>query len=148
MSQRNRNCWFRQERWGDRPEREVEHPRRALSRDGVNSRPGRVAGGDSRPDVPVAAVRGFLEEGLQVLADDGVEHGVLRVAGLIRALRIGRALAQRVPRATPMPRDGHTVSVLEGAPGCRWSATATSQRPSGLESSGLCGLRVLVASCS
>ena len=31
----------------------------------------------------VAAVRGFPEEGLQVLADDRVEHGVLGVARAI-----------------------------------------------------------------
>ena len=54
---------------------------------------------------------GVPEEGLEVLADDGVGHGVLGVAGLINPVRIGHALAQRVRR------DGHTVSVLEGAPG-------------------------------
>jgi hypothetical protein len=47
-----------------------------------------------------------------------------------------------------MPRDGYTVSVLGGAPGCRWLAPASSRRPSGCGSSGLCKLRVLVASCS
>jgi hypothetical protein len=40
----------------------------------------------------VAAVRDFSEEGLQVLPNDGVEHGVLGVAGLIRAVRMGHAL--------------------------------------------------------
>ena len=40
----------------------------------------------------VAAVRDFSEEGLQVLPNDGVEHGVLGVAGLIRAVRMDHAL--------------------------------------------------------
>ena len=41
----------------------------------------------------VAAVRDCSEEGLQMLPNDGVEHGVLGVAGLIRAVRMGHALA-------------------------------------------------------
>jgi len=40
----------------------------------------------------VAAGRDVSEEGLQVLPNDGVEHGVLGVAGLIRAVRMGHAL--------------------------------------------------------
>jgi hypothetical protein len=36
--------------------------------------------------VSVAAFRDFPEKGFQVLADDGVEYGVLGVAGLIRAM--------------------------------------------------------------
>jgi len=39
----------------------------------------------------VAEVRDFPEEGLQVLADDGVEDGVLGVAGLIRAVGMRHA---------------------------------------------------------
>jgi hypothetical protein len=42
--------------------------------------------------VAVTAVRDFSEEGLQVLPNDGVEHGVLGVAGLVRAVRKGHAL--------------------------------------------------------
>ena len=42
--------------------------------------------------VAVAAGRGFPEEGLEMLADDGVEHGVLAVAGLIRAVGMRHAL--------------------------------------------------------
>ena len=34
----------------------------------------------------VVAVRDFPEEGLQVLADDGVEDGVFGITGLIRAM--------------------------------------------------------------
>ena len=41
---------------------------------------------------PVAAVRDFPQEGLQVLTNDGVEHGVLGVARLIRAVGMGHAL--------------------------------------------------------
>jgi hypothetical protein len=41
--------------------------------------------------VAVAAVSDFPEEGLQVLADDGVEDGVLGVAGLIRAVGMRHA---------------------------------------------------------
>lgn len=39
------------------------------------------------------AVRDFAEEGIEVLADDSVEHGVVGVAGLIRAMRVGHAMA-------------------------------------------------------
>jgi hypothetical protein len=41
--------------------------------------------------VAVAAGRDFPEEGFQVLADDGVENGVLGVAGLIRAVGMHHA---------------------------------------------------------
>ena len=41
----------------------------------------------------VVAVRDFPEEGLQVLADDGVEDEVFDVTGLIRAMGMGHALA-------------------------------------------------------
>jgi hypothetical protein len=40
----------------------------------------------------VAPVGGFLQEGLQMFADDGVEDGVLAVAGLIRAMGMRHAL--------------------------------------------------------
>ena len=43
--------------------------------------------------VSVAPVGGFPQEGLQMFADDGVEDGVLGVVGLIRAVRMGHALA-------------------------------------------------------
>jgi len=95
--------------------------------------------------VSVAPVGGFPQEGLQMFADDGVEDRVLGVAGLIRAMGMRDALGYPV---AAMPSDGYTVSVLRGAPGCRWSAPATSQRPSGCGSSGLWELHVLVASCS
>ena len=42
--------------------------------------------------VSVAAVGGFPEEGLQMFADDGVKHGVLGVARLIRAMGMRHAL--------------------------------------------------------
>jgi hypothetical protein len=42
--------------------------------------------------VAVAAVRDFPQEGLQMFADDGVEDGVLGVAGLIRAMGMRHAL--------------------------------------------------------
>jgi hypothetical protein len=48
---------------------------------------------EARQPVSVAAVRDCPEEGLQVLADDGVEDGVFGVAGLIRAMGMGHALA-------------------------------------------------------
>jgi hypothetical protein len=47
---------------------------------------------EARQAVSVAAVRDFAEEGLEVLADDGVEDGVFGVAGLIRAVGVGHAL--------------------------------------------------------
>jgi len=42
--------------------------------------------------VAVAAVTDFPQEGLQMFADDGVEDGVLGVAGLIRAMGMRHAL--------------------------------------------------------
>lgn len=69
--------------------------------------------------VSVAPIRRFPEEGLEVLPNDGVEDGVVGVARLIRVVGMRHALAYPVLRATPMPRDGYTVSVLRGAPGCR-----------------------------
>jgi len=42
--------------------------------------------------VSVAASRDLPEEGVEVLPDDGVEDGVLGVAGLIRAMGVGHAL--------------------------------------------------------
>jgi hypothetical protein len=40
----------------------------------------------------VAPVGGFPQEGLQRFADDGVQDGVLGVAGLIRAMGMRHAL--------------------------------------------------------
>jgi hypothetical protein len=42
--------------------------------------------------VAVAAVGDVLEEGLEVLTDDGVQHGVLGVAGPIRGAEMCHAL--------------------------------------------------------
>ena len=47
---------------------------------------------EARQAVSVVAVRDFPEEGLQMLADDGVEDRVLGVAGLIRAMAMVHAL--------------------------------------------------------
>ena len=48
---------------------------------------------EARQAVSVVAVRDFPEEGLQMLADDGVEDGVFGVTGLIRAMGMSHALA-------------------------------------------------------
>jgi hypothetical protein len=48
---------------------------------------------EAREAVSVAAIRDSPEEGLQVLTNDGVEHGVLGVARLIRAMGMRHALA-------------------------------------------------------
>jgi len=42
--------------------------------------------------VSVAAVGDFVEERFEVLTNDGVEDGVVGVAGLIRAVRMGHDL--------------------------------------------------------
>jgi hypothetical protein len=42
--------------------------------------------------VSVAAGGDFLEEGFEVLTNDGVEDGVVGVAGLIRAMGMGHGL--------------------------------------------------------
>lgn len=49
---------------------------------------------------------------LQVLADDRVEHGVLRVTGSIRRLGKRHALRYSVRPAAPLPKDAYTVSTL------------------------------------
>lgn len=63
----------------------VEHAAREELAELLPDEPGQAAA--------VAAIRAFAEEWLQVLPNDGVEHGALGVAGLIRAVRIGHALA-------------------------------------------------------
>jgi hypothetical protein len=52
---------------------------------------------EPRQAAAVASVRDFSEEGLQVLPDDGVEHGVVGVAGLIRAMEMRHALGVARP---------------------------------------------------
>jgi hypothetical protein len=52
---------------------------------------------------------------------------------------IASVLAQSLQPADILVLNDSSTNVLEGAPDCRWSATATSQRPSGFGSSGLCG---------
>jgi len=48
---------------------------------------------ESRQAALVAAIRGYPEEGLQVLTNDGVEHGVLGVTEPIRKIEMRHALA-------------------------------------------------------
>jgi hypothetical protein len=48
---------------------------------------------EARQAALVAAIRGFPEEGLQVLTNDGVEHGVLGVTGPIRRVGMRHVLA-------------------------------------------------------
>lgn len=50
------------------------------------------AGPEAGQAVAVAAVRYFPQEGLQMFAGDGVEDGVLGVAGLIGAMGMRHAL--------------------------------------------------------
>jgi hypothetical protein len=45
---------------------------------------------DAGQTVSVAAGGDFLEEGFEVLTNDGVEDGVVGVAGLIRAVGMGQ----------------------------------------------------------
>jgi hypothetical protein len=83
-------------------------------------RPGTREGGHRRKELAellldeagqaaaVAAVRDVPEEGLQGFPDDGVEHGVLAVAGLIRMVGMRHALGERVPGAAALPSDGDT----------------------------------------
>ena len=48
---------------------------------------------EAREAVLVAAVGDFLEEGFEVLTNDGVKHGVLGVTGSIRGVGMRHALA-------------------------------------------------------
>jgi hypothetical protein len=61
-------------------------PREPVAQYGTGEELSKLLLYEAREAVSVAAVRDFPEKGLQVLADDGVEHGVLGVAGLIRAI--------------------------------------------------------------
>jgi hypothetical protein len=67
---------------------------------------------EPREAAALAAVRHRAQEGLQVLANDGVEHGVLGVAGPIRWLGKGHALEYCASGVPPMPKDRYIVSVL------------------------------------
>jgi len=48
---------------------------------------------EARQAALVAAIRGYPEEELQVLTNDGVEHGVLGITGPIRRGAMHHALA-------------------------------------------------------
>ena len=67
-------------------------PREAMGQDPTREELAELLLDEAGQARSVAAVRDFPEEGLQVLADDGVEHGVLGVAGLIRAVGMRHAL--------------------------------------------------------
>lgn len=67
-------------------------PREAMGQHATRKERAELLRDEARQAVSVAAVRDFPEEGLEMLADDGVEHGVLGVAGLIRAMGMGHAL--------------------------------------------------------
>jgi hypothetical protein len=66
-------------------------PREAMGQDPAREELAKLLLDEAGQAVAVAAVSDFPEEGLQVLADDGVEDGVLGVAGLIRAVGMRHA---------------------------------------------------------
>jgi len=68
-------------------------PREAVGQDPAREELAELLLDEAGQAVSVAAVRGFSQEGLEVLANDGVQDGVLGVAGLIRPGRVGHALA-------------------------------------------------------
>ena len=67
-------------------------PRETMAQDATREELAELLLDEAGQAMSVAAVRDFPEEGFEVLADDGVEHGVLGVAGLIRAVGMGHAL--------------------------------------------------------
>ena len=67
-------------------------PREAMAQHAAREELAELLLDEAGQAMSVAAVRDFPEEGLQVLADDRVEHGVLGVARAIRAMGMGHAL--------------------------------------------------------
>jgi hypothetical protein len=68
-------------------------PREAMAQQAAREELAELLLDEARQAVPVAAVRDLPEEGLQVLADDGVEDEVFGVAGLVCAMGMGHAQA-------------------------------------------------------
>ena len=68
-------------------------PREAMGQHSTRKELAKLLLDEAGQAVAVAAVGDFPEEGLRVLAHDGVEDGVLGVAGLIRAVRMGHVVA-------------------------------------------------------
>ena len=56
---------------------------------------------------PLASLRGRAQEGLQVLGDDLMEHGVLGVTRSIHGLGTRHSSGYRAPSRAPMPTDGY-----------------------------------------
>ena len=67
-------------------------PREAMAQHAAREELAELLLDEAGQAVSVAAVRDCPEEGFEVFADDGVEHGVLGVAGLIRTVGMGHAL--------------------------------------------------------
>jgi len=67
-------------------------PREAVGQDPAREELAELLLDEAGQAVSVASVGGFPQEGLQMFADDGVEDGVLGVAGLIRAKGMVHAL--------------------------------------------------------
>lgn len=59
---------------------------------------------------PLAGLRGLAQEGLQMLADDLMEHGVLGVTRSIHGLNTRHSSGYRARSGAPMPRDGYARS--------------------------------------
>jgi len=68
-------------------------PREALGQHPAAEEVAELVLDEARQAAPVAAGRDFPQEGLQVLTNDGVEHGVLGVTGPIRGVGMRHALA-------------------------------------------------------
>ncbi len=75
---------------------------------------------------PLARLRGRAEEGLQMLADDLMEHGVLGVSRAIRGLCTRHPSGYRASRDPPMPTDRYARSRALGATDATPRATATT----------------------
>jgi len=56
---------------------------------------------------PVARLRGLAQEGLQMLADDPMEHGVFGVTRSIHGLGTRHSPRYRACEDAPMPTDGY-----------------------------------------
>ena len=64
---------------------------------------------------PPAGLRGRAQEGLQMLADDLMEHGVLGVSRAIHGLGTRHSSGYRASSGTPMPTDGYARPRAPGA---------------------------------
>jgi hypothetical protein len=74
----------------------------------------------------IAGLDRRVQEGLQVLGDDLMEHGVLGISRAIHRLGTRHPSGYRAASGAPMPRDGYTRPPVSGATGVATRGTASA----------------------